>query len=258
MLLRFVLPLVAFGLGRATAVAEPAHGSPTPSPTPSCTTSWYPAFVTDTTNQRPPVYLQVRSSNPIIDGRNVVLRPDDKSKGQRVVVDDTLTSPVLAVQMRGGVLYSETRDFSNNLSDLGPVGGLRNITYNPSTLTGSAEFIFQNLTKSSSPDFKRSHNLFQLVGGGDSAEYGLYVQVPDLVVNGFIACKQSDKKGSYWQMIYYVNGGNSEDQPTNCEYIGLNAILSPSLISSRNYIKIYFQLASNYSLIYIIDISRPI
>ncbi|KAF3916194.1 hypothetical protein AA313_de0207376 [Arthrobotrys entomopaga] len=230
MLLKFALPLLAWAFARATAEAVPEPARVHPSP--SCTTSWYPAFVTDTTNQRPPVYLQVRSSNPIIDGRNVVLRPDDKSKGQRVVVDDTLTSPVLAVQMRGGVLYSESRDFSNNLSDLGPVGGLRNITYNPATLTGSAEFIFQNLTRSSAPDFKRSHNLWQLVGGGDSAEYGLYLQVPDLVVNGFIACKQRDRKGSYWQMIYYVSGGSSEDQPKNCEYIGINAILSPSIQSN--------------------------
>ncbi|KAF3920548.1 hypothetical protein ABW20_dc0109723 [Dactylellina cionopaga] len=231
MLLQTSLVLFAsiLGLAAAEPVADPArYGQPTP----SCTTSWYPAFVTDTRNQRPPVYLQVRSSNPIIDGRNVVLRPDDKSKGQRAVIDGTLTSPVLAIQMRKGTLYSQTRDFSNNLSDLGPIGGFRNITYNPVTLTGKAEFIFQNLTKSSGADFRRSRNLFELVGGGDSTEYGLYSKVPNLVTNGFIACPQKDKKGSYWQMIYVVDGGSTAEDPKGCEYIGLNVILSPSLTPS--------------------------
>ncbi|EPS40856.1 hypothetical protein H072_5266 [Dactylellina haptotyla CBS 200.50] len=220
-----------FGVAVADPVAEPAPARYQPAP--SCTTSWYPAFVTDTSKQRAPVYLQVRASNPAIDGRNVVLRPDDKVKGvQRVVVDDKLTSPVLALQMRKGALYSEARDFSNNLNDLGPVGGFRNITYNAATLTGKAEFIFRNLTRSSPPDFKRSVKLFELVGGGDTSEYGLYSTVPNLVVNGFIACKQRDSKGSYWQMIYYVNGGSTTEDPKGCEYIGLNVILAPSLIPS--------------------------
>ncbi|KAK6344363.1 hypothetical protein TWF696_008001 [Orbilia brochopaga] len=203
----------------------------TPEPTASCTTSWYEAFVTDTTNQRPAIYLQVRSSNALIDGRNVVLRPglNSTTGGQRVVVDSTLTSPVLAIQMRNGTLYSESRDFSNNLQDLGPVGGFRNITYDEATLTGKAEFIFQNLTDDSAPDFVRSVPLFQLVGGGDSAEYGLYWLVPNLVVNGFIACLWTDAVGEFWQIIYYVNGGDNTEDPVGCEYIGLNVILNPSL-----------------------------
>ncbi|EWC44288.1 hypothetical protein DRE_01114 [Drechslerella stenobrocha 248] len=210
------------------STAEP---TPEPEPTPSCTTSWYEAFVTDTSNQRRAVYFQVRSSNPLIDGRNVALRPDTSSKngGQRVVVDATLTSPVLAVQIRNSTLYSQGRDFSNNLFDLGPVGGFRNITYDEATLTGSAEFIFQNLTDASAPDFVRSHNLFQLVGGGDSPAYGLYWEVPNLVVNGFIACPQNDTAGDYWQMIYTVSGASSSDDPVGCEYIGIDAVLSPNL-----------------------------
>ncbi|KAF3188925.1 hypothetical protein TWF225_003296 [Orbilia oligospora] len=223
--------LVAYILScaRADPIAkpEPVRYGPV---TPSCTTNWYEAFVTDTTNQRPPVYLQVRASNPEIDGRNVVLRPDDKVRGtQRAVIDGSLKSPTLAIQMRKGILYSVGRDFSNNLFDLGPVGGFRNITYNAATLTGMAEFIFQNLTRKSKPDFRRSHKLFELIGGGDVAEYGLYWKTPNLVTNGFIACKRRDSKGGYWQMIYYVNGGSTTEDPKNCEYIGLNVILAPPL-----------------------------
>ncbi|KAK6511742.1 hypothetical protein TWF481_000648 [Arthrobotrys musiformis] len=232
------LPLVAFILTftTATAVADPIV-KPEPVkysyPTPSCTTNFYDAFVTDTAKQRPPIYLQIRSSNPQIDGRNVVLRPDDKAPGiQRAVIDGNLNSPTLAIQMRKGVLYSVGRDFSNNLFDLGPVGGFRNLTYNAVTLTGNAELIFQNLTRKVKPDFRRSYKLFELVGGGDVAEYGLYSKVPNLVVNGFIACKRRDSKGSYWQMIYTVSGGSSTQDPKGCEYIGLNVILTPSLISS--------------------------
>ncbi|KAK6529390.1 hypothetical protein TWF281_008566 [Arthrobotrys megalospora] len=220
--------LLSFAAADPVAKPEPARYKPIP----SCTTNWYEAFVTDTTNQSPPVYLQIRASNPEIDGRNVVLRPDDKSSGQRAVIDGSLKSPTLAIQMRKGVLHSVGRDFSNNLFDLGPVGGFRNVTYNAATLTGRAEFIFQNLTRKSHPDFRRSHKLFELVGGGDVAEYGLYWKVPNLVTNGFIACKQKDKKGSYWQMIYTVNGGSTTEDPKNCEYIGLNVILAPSLISN--------------------------
>ncbi|KAK6335130.1 hypothetical protein TWF718_010568 [Orbilia javanica] len=234
MLFKLILPIVGclatFSSANPIAKPEPVrYGKPTP----SCTTNWYEAFVTDTTNQRPPVYLQVRASNPEIDGRNVVLRPDDKSPGtQRAVIDGSLKSPTLAIQMRKGVLHSVGRDFSNNLFDLGPIGGYRNITYNAATLTGMAEFIFQNLTRRSKPDFRRSRNLFELTGGGDVAEYGLYSKVPNLVVSGFIACKRRDSRGSYWQMIYYVNGGSTTEDPKNCEYIGLNVILAPSLITN--------------------------
>ncbi|KAJ6259610.1 hypothetical protein Dda_5248 [Drechslerella dactyloides] len=225
-------PLTPNPLAYETPTPSPTEPSPTPEA--SCTTSWYEAFVTDTTNQRPAIYLQVRASNPLIDGRNVVLRPDLSSEtgGQRAVIDATLTSPVLAIQMRNGTLYSEERDFSNNLMDLGPVGGFRNITYDAATLTGKAEFIFQNLTDTSDADFVRSHDMYQLVGGGDSTEYGLYWTVPNLVVNGFIACQQNDTNGAYWQMIYYVNGGNNTEDPVGCEYIGLNVILNPSLTPS--------------------------
>lgn len=143
-------------------------------PPPPTRTPWWDAIVTDSSTQRWPFYLRVWSSNPQIDGRTVTLRPDTRNRGvQRAVIDANFDSPILALEMRGGALYPQTRDNVNQWSDIGPVGGFRNLTYERRTLTGRAEFIFTTLTRRSNPDFRRSYNRFQLVGGGDAPQYSM-------------------------------------------------------------------------------------
>jgi len=207
---------------------------------PLCTLSHYDGLVTDTTNQRPPIIFTIQSSNPTIDGRVLQLRPDDATSKtpagaiHKVVVDCTFTSPVLFAQLRNSTMYSVARDFSNNLYDLGPIGGLRTITYNATSKESRSEFIFRNSTvkgvdSADNNEFKKTEKGWQFLGGGDNSDYNLYRNVGDGIVNGFIACQTKDSQGAFWELEYYTYENEPSVLP-QCEFIGIDAVLSPEFV----------------------------
>jgi len=99
--------------------------------------------------------------------------------------------------------------------NLGPVGGLRNLTTNADG-SDRQVFIFRNNTADAGKSFKDSVKKWNLVGFGEG-EYGLYSKtVTTGFANGFMACRVKD----YWQLFYYEYESEPGNFP-NCEFVGL-------------------------------------
>ena len=101
------------------------------------------------------------------------LRPNSTS-GAIVVVDST--SPVFLGQMRKGVLYSENTTAENQLYDLGPIGGLVNVT---NTADASLQaFVVRKPKAGNTPAEFQAQGGFQFFDLGSDGTYGLYHQTP--------------------------------------------------------------------------------
>ena len=179
----------------------------------------YPAFVNTTTGPSG-FLLHVKSNNPLTRNRAVQLRPDATSDSI-VVVDST--SPVLLSQMRNGVLYSENTTIANELYDLGPIGGLANVSTTANS--SSQAFVMRKPKSNCSSESFQTNGGFQLIGLGDDGTYGLYHDTPDGYANGFVICEKHG--GEYFQLFYYEY---LQDPPerTGCEYVGLEVSRIPA------------------------------
>ena len=155
----------------------------------------YPSEVNTTTTPKS-FHLSVQSNNPLARGRNVQVRPSkpgDPSSPSIVVVDSS--SPVLLSQLRNGALCSANLTEFNQLYDLGPTGGLTNVTSTPDASLRA--FVVRNYGKHEPPESLKVRRGFFLLGG-DAGRYNLYQRVPLNVANGFSVC---EKKG-YFRLFY--------------------------------------------------------
>lgn len=177
------------------------------------TSSPYPGSLNTTT----PSGFEIRvysTANPLLNNRNIQLLESD---GKQLAVIDPW-SPVLLLEMRDGVLYSENRTDDGILYDLGPVAHLQNLT---TTKTSSLqEFYFANQTASTPATTD-----FELINVSNDAEYNLYHHINrDFVVNGFCACRRS----GYYQLLYYTYVGEIPNFGPECEYVAVQ-VSSPEV-----------------------------
>lgn len=80
-------------------------------------------------------------------------------------------------------------------------------------------FIFRNQTSTAASVFNQTSHQWYLLGGGHTAAYGLYQQVPAGWVNGFIICSMDD--GEYYQLFYYEYMGLIPNFGSECEFVAL-------------------------------------
>jgi len=188
----------------------------------------YPIQLNDTSFDTVAFYLHVKANNPAYDGHNVQLRT--LSSGvQSVVVDKA--SPVLAAQLREGVIYSEGRSLTNAIYDLGPTAVLTNTTG-----IGNLQrqrFDFSNTT---APAYGAGEvnvrNAWYLESLGDDGTYGLYHNVPIGIVNGFLICPVGSGSNKYYQ-LYYNEYQTSPGDLGKCGSIGLQTTIAPVIINGE-------------------------
>lgn len=175
----------------------------------------YPTTLRDTTFSDNAFYLTVKSDTAAYDGHNVQLRTS--SAGKQVAVIDS-SSPVLAGQLSSGTFQSEAVSPDNEIYSLGVSGVLVN-----STDVGDAQtqcFEFSNGTTASGPGQVNTRQGFYLSSLDNAGTYGLYHNVPDEIVNGWLICPVTNGTEAYYQLFYY----NYQNNPGNlgeCESIAL-------------------------------------